>query len=57
MGGTTMGEEGYVTSMHTAEDLTNTDFLIGVVTKYVERMTQDEEHMAQMEEKFEEKSQ
>ena len=50
-----MGQEGYVTSMHAAEDLTDGDFLTEAVKKYAERATQAEERMAKMEAKFKEK--
>ena len=50
-----MGQEGYGTAIHAAEDLTDGDSLTESVTKYVERATQAEECMAQMEAKFEEK--
>ena len=48
-GGGTMGQEGYGTSMHTTEELTNRDLLMEAVTKYAEREKQGEERMAQME--------
>ena len=51
-----MGREGYGPALHAAEDLTDGDLLTDTVTKYAERATQTEECMAQMEEKFEEKS-
>ena len=54
-GGTTMGQEGYGTAMHAAEDLTNGDLLTEAVTKYAERETQADECMAYMEAKFKEK--
>ena len=38
--------------MHVAEDLTDGYLLTEAVTKYVERATQAEERMAQMEVKF-----
>ena len=41
-----MGKEGYGTSMHAADDLTDGDSLTEAVTKYVERVTQAEESMA-----------
>ena len=41
-----MGKEGYGTTMHATENLTEGDSLTEAVTKYVERATQDEEHMA-----------
>ena len=52
-GGTTMGREGYGTAMHAAEKLTDGDSMTEAVTKYVERATQAEERMAQMEAEFE----
>ena len=52
-GVTTMGQEGYGTAMHNAEELTNGNSLTEAVTKYAEREIQEEERMAQMEEKFE----
>ena len=54
-GGATMIQEGYVTALHAAEDLTDGDSLTEAVKKYVERATQSEERMAQMEAKFEER--
>ena len=54
-GGTTMEQEGYATTMHAMEDLTDGDSLTEAVTKYVERLTQVEDRMSQMEAKFEEK--
>ena len=54
-GGTIMGQEGYITAMHAAKDLTDGYLLTKAVTKHAERVTQVEEHMAQMEEKTEEK--
>ena len=54
-GGTTVGQEGYGTAMNNAEDLTDGDSLTEAVKKYVERATQAEERMAQMEAKFEER--
>ena len=51
-----MGQEGYGTAMHAAEDLTDGDLLMEPVKKYAERATQVEEHMAQMEENSEEKN-
>ena len=50
-----MGQEGYGTAMNNAEDLTDGDSLTEAVKKYVERATQAEERMAQMEAKFEER--
>ena len=41
-----MGKEGYGTTMHATENLTEGDSLTEAVTKYVERAKQDEEHMA-----------
>ena len=38
-----MGQEGYGTSMHSAEGLTNEDSLTEVIKKYAERATQVEE--------------
>ena len=55
MGDTTVGKEGYGTSMHVVKDLTNGDSLMEAVTKYAERVTHVEECMAQIEAKFEEK--
>ena len=49
-----MVKDGCGTTVHTAEDLTDGDFLTEAVIKYAERATQDEELMAQMEEKFRE---
>ena len=37
MGGTTMGQEQYITSLQAVEDLTDGYFLTGAVTKYIER--------------------
>ena len=54
-GVTTMGQEGYGTSMHDAEELTDGNSLREAVTKYAERATQEKERMAQMEEKVEKK--
>ena len=48
-----MGQEGYGTAMHNAEELTNGNSLTEAVTKYAQREIQEEERMAQMEEKFE----
>ena len=53
-GGTTMVQEGYGTSIQALEDLTDRDSLSDAVTKYMERATQPEEHMTQMEANFEE---
>ena len=50
-----MGQEVYGAFMNAAEDLTDGDSLTEAITKYTERATQAEEHMAQMEAKFEEK--
>ena len=50
-----MGKEEYGTAMHAAEDLTDGDSLTRSVTKYAERATLAEEHIAQMEAKLEEK--
>ena len=54
MVGTTMGQEGYGTSMNATEDLADGDSLTEAVTKYAERATQAKSCMAQMEIKFEE---
>ena len=44
--GTTMGQEGYITSMNTIEYLMDVDFLTEAFTTYAERVTQSEAHMA-----------
>ena len=41
-----MVKDGCGTTVHTAEDLTDGDFLTEAVIKYAERATQDEERMA-----------
>ena len=53
MGGRTIGQGGYGTAMHVAEDLMDRDLLDEAVTKYAEKVTQAEERMAQMEAKLE----
>ena len=50
-----MGQDGYGTVMHAAEDLTDGDSLTEAVTKYEDRETQAEARMVQMEAKSEEK--
>ena len=52
-GVTIMGNEGYGTSMHATEDLTDGGFMTEAVTKYVERSIQVEEQMLQIEENSE----
>ena len=52
----TMVQEGYGTAIHAVEDLTYGVSIMEKVTKYVEKATHEEERMAQMEAKFEEKS-
>ena len=52
-GVTTRGQEGYGTAMHDTEELTNGNSLTEAFTKYAERVTQEKERMAQMEEKVE----
>ena len=49
-----MGQEGYGAAMHAVEDLADEDLLTESVTKYAERATLAEEHIAQMEAKLEE---
>ena len=50
-----MGQEGYGATMNAAKDLTNGYSMTEAVTKYVERETQAEERMSQMEAKSERK--